>query len=129
MSTETLSEKRLATARSCAPSPLSSPTATDAGRLPAPKFRADWRLPSPLPSKTETFRRQHEVHSRAPAPSHRGLRHRYLYTDAAAVALSPQAKPAGVPTYSDDPFAQHSHTAMSAPPATSTLPSSNRVAV
>jgi hypothetical protein len=36
-------------------SPLKSPTATEKGWEPVPKFRAAWKLPSPLPSSTETL--------------------------------------------------------------------------
>src|SRR5215472_13375785 len=55
ISTETLSEPKLATARSSTPSPLKSPTATEVGSQPAPKFRAASEVPSPLPSSTETL--------------------------------------------------------------------------
>ena len=54
-STKTLLESKLTTARSSFPSPLKSPTATDDGTLPAAKFRAAWKVPSPLPSSTETL--------------------------------------------------------------------------
>src|SRR5439155_5819952 len=54
ISTETLSELKLPTARSCLTSPLKSPTATEAGLVPALKACAAWNVPSPLPSSTET---------------------------------------------------------------------------
>ena len=38
--TDTLFEPELAAARSCTPSPLKSPTATDTGRVPTVKFDA-----------------------------------------------------------------------------------------
>src|SRR3989442_717044 len=45
-----------ATARSGTPSPLKSPTAAEKGRvLRVAKFRAAWKVPSPLPSSTETL--------------------------------------------------------------------------
>src|SRR5262249_60553716 len=43
------------TARSRRPSPLTSPTATEEGLVPARKFRAAWKVPSPLPSSTLTL--------------------------------------------------------------------------
>src|SRR5450432_3706005 len=51
---DTLFESRLATATSCLPSPLKSPTATEKGLLPAPKLVAGLKLPAPSPSKIET---------------------------------------------------------------------------
>src|SRR5258708_4804469 len=55
ISTETLLELALATAKSSRPSRLKSPTATEEGGLPAGKLRASWKLPSPLPKSTETL--------------------------------------------------------------------------
>ena len=52
--TETVLERLLATTRSGAPSPLTSPTATEAGVSPVPKFSADRNVPSPLPGSTVT---------------------------------------------------------------------------
>src|SRR5260370_42541762 len=54
ISTETLLELKLATARSGNPSRLKSPTATDTGVLAARKLRAARNLPSPLPKSTDT---------------------------------------------------------------------------
>ena len=51
---DTLSEPMLATARSCLPSPLKSPTATELGRLPVPKLVGALKLPVPLPNKIDT---------------------------------------------------------------------------
>ena len=53
-SIETVSVCSFATARSSLPSPLKSPTATEIGSLPEPKFVAALKVPSPLPSMTET---------------------------------------------------------------------------
>src|SRR6266851_1356709 len=55
ISTETLLELKLTTARSGNPSRLKSPTATDTGVLAARKLRAARKLPSPLPKSTETL--------------------------------------------------------------------------
>src|SRR5438128_2486728 len=54
ISTETLLEKSLVTARSGLPSPLKSPTATEEGLVPVAKLCAGWKVPSPLPSSTDT---------------------------------------------------------------------------
>src|SRR5258708_19102448 len=59
-STETLlglpkETPELATARSSLPSQLKSPTATDRELDPAPKSTAGPKVPSPLPSSTETL--------------------------------------------------------------------------
>src|SRR5437660_373350 len=51
---QTFEEPKFVTARSGAPSPLKSPTATEIGEQPAPKCWAAWKVPSPLPSSTET---------------------------------------------------------------------------
>ena len=53
-STDTSRDKRFATARSCAPSPLKSPTTTDFGCSPAGKRCSRAKLPFPKPSSTET---------------------------------------------------------------------------
>ena len=53
--TDTLFEPLLATARSCLPSPLKSPTATKKGPLPTLKLVAAPKPPAPLPSKSETL--------------------------------------------------------------------------
>src|SRR5262249_59056282 len=45
----------LAVAMSRRPSPFTSPTATDRGWLPAGKWRASWKEPSPLPNSTLTL--------------------------------------------------------------------------
>ena len=52
---DTLSEMRLATARSCLASPLKSPTAIEKGKLSAPKFVGALKLPAPLPNKIDTL--------------------------------------------------------------------------
>src|SRR5438046_2102232 len=46
----------LATARSCLPSPLKSPTATENGSLltPKPKFVGGLKFPFPFPNKIDT---------------------------------------------------------------------------
>src|SRR5207302_1723940 len=54
INTETLLELKLATARSGRRSPLKSPTATEAGLVPAPKACGAWKVPSGLPSSTVT---------------------------------------------------------------------------
>src|SRR5439155_24265166 len=55
-STDTVpTEKTFATAKSGLPSPLKSPTATKAGRLPAAYLTGVCRLPSPLPKSTATL--------------------------------------------------------------------------
>jgi hypothetical protein len=46
----TLAELTLVMARSCLPSPLKSPTATDWGLVPVPKFVAGLKLPTPSPN-------------------------------------------------------------------------------
>ena len=51
---------QVATARSSMPSPLKSPIATklgdsEPGVVPATRFRGAWKVPSPLPSSTETL--------------------------------------------------------------------------
>src|SRR2546427_459663 len=53
--TETALDMELATARSCAASPLKWPTATELGRVPAGKISACRKVPSPLPRNTETL--------------------------------------------------------------------------
>ena len=53
-STEIVKAWRLATARSGAESPLNSLTVTYTGSLSTRKFCAAWKVPSPLPSSTET---------------------------------------------------------------------------
>ncbi len=53
MSTETVFEPQLATTRSCSPSPLKSPAATERVLGPAAKCCAAWNVPSALPSSTE----------------------------------------------------------------------------
>src|SRR5438552_1304091 len=53
--TDTLFEVRLAVARSCLPSPLKSPTATEKGPKPAPKLVAALKLPAPSPNKIDTL--------------------------------------------------------------------------
>src|SRR5439155_2781872 len=59
ISTETVLEPRLATARSGLPSPLRSPTATDAGLVPAAKKTSGGReVPPPSPSSNETWVQQ-----------------------------------------------------------------------
>src|SRR2546427_12897714 len=50
-----LAELMLATARSCLPSPLKSPTATEKGLVPAPKLAAALKLPAPSPKKIDTL--------------------------------------------------------------------------
>ena len=50
---ETSPPLRLPAAKSCLPSPLKSPTATEKGWLPATKFAGGLKLPVPLPNKTE----------------------------------------------------------------------------
>src|SRR5436309_7499474 len=52
---DTLAELKLATARSCLPSPLKSPTATEKGLVPAPKLVAALKLPAPSPKKIDTL--------------------------------------------------------------------------
>ncbi len=54
-STETVSERVLATARSGSESPLNSPTATETGPLPAAKSVAAPKLPPAPPSSTGTL--------------------------------------------------------------------------
>src|SRR5947209_4767783 len=54
-STEIALAFTLATARSGLPSPLKSPTATPAGPLPTVNCDAGWKVPSPLPSSSETL--------------------------------------------------------------------------
>src|SRR5205814_478249 len=45
----------LATARSCLPSPLKSPTATELALPPAPKLVGAPKLPAPSPNKIDTL--------------------------------------------------------------------------
>src|ERR1700730_18266531 len=52
---DTLSEPALPVARSCLPSPLKSPTATEKGTLPTPKFVAALKFPAPSPNRIETL--------------------------------------------------------------------------
>src|SRR5437868_4694335 len=52
---ETLSESALATAKSCLPSPLKSPTAIETGALATPKFPPTLKLPAPSPNKIDTL--------------------------------------------------------------------------
>ncbi len=54
ISTETLLEFWLATARSGRMSPLKSPTTTEKGASPAPNHCAPPKVPSPLPKSTTT---------------------------------------------------------------------------
>src|SRR2546426_470431 len=58
-----------ATARSGIPSPLKSPTAAERGREPVAKFRAAWKVPSPLPSSTETLLEVRLTTARSGTPS------------------------------------------------------------
>ena len=56
MSMETLSKKKLATARSRIVSLLKSPTATETGESPAPKLSAGvTKVPLPFPMSIETL--------------------------------------------------------------------------
>ncbi len=50
--TDAASALKFATARSCNPSPLRSPTATHKGPRPVFKVCAGWNVPFPLPSST-----------------------------------------------------------------------------
>ncbi len=68
-STEIVMAWRLATARSCTPSPLKSPTVTYTGSLSTGKFCAGWKVPSPLPSSTETLFEAELVTTRSGLPS------------------------------------------------------------
>src|SRR5204862_4315912 len=52
---DTLAVPWLARARSCMPSPLKSPTATELGALPTPKLVGELKLPAPLPNKIDTL--------------------------------------------------------------------------
>src|SRR5207245_10602742 len=52
---DTLLESWFATARSCLPSPLKSPTATDTGPAPAGKLVAAPKEPLPVPSRMDTL--------------------------------------------------------------------------
>ena len=52
---DTLFESVLAMARSCLPSPLKSPTATEMGLVPTPKLVAAPKLPAPFPNKIDTL--------------------------------------------------------------------------
>src|SRR5438105_4775751 len=54
-STDTLLELKLAVARSCLPSALKSPTATDTGPLPTGKLMAAPNVPVPVPSRIDTL--------------------------------------------------------------------------
>src|SRR5439155_22830255 len=71
--TETLLEFILATARSCVPSPLRSPTVTERGPLqqplPSEKFVSARKVPSPLPSSTETLAESKLATARSCTPS------------------------------------------------------------
>src|SRR2546430_1724923 len=66
---ETLPEEPLATARSCLPSPLKSPTATESGLEPVGKSIAALKLPSPLPNKIDTVFESELVTARSCLPS------------------------------------------------------------
>src|SRR5439155_188540 len=59
----------LETARSGLPSPLKSPTAMDAGRLPAPKASAAWKVPLPVPCSTNTWLELGMATARSGSPS------------------------------------------------------------
>src|SRR5438093_1548440 len=52
---DTLLEKLLAAARSCLPSWLKSPTATEGGPLPTPKLVRVPKEPAPSPSRIDTL--------------------------------------------------------------------------
>src|SRR5262244_2069181 len=67
--TETLLELALATARSSAPSPLKSPTATETGVLPTVRLCAGWKLPSPELKSTETLFERELATARSGTPS------------------------------------------------------------
>src|SRR5437016_2471588 len=53
--TDTLAEPSFAVARSCLPSPLTSPTATDLGKVPTAKLVGVPKLPVPTPGRTDTL--------------------------------------------------------------------------
>src|ERR1043166_4043948 len=55
MRTDTSLEALFATARSCTPSPLKSPTATEKGFDPTVKFDGGPKLPVPVPMRTDTL--------------------------------------------------------------------------
>src|SRR5437867_1462718 len=59
----------LATARSGLPSPLKSAIATDQGVMPTAKVCAGWKVPSPLPSSTETVLARELASARSCTPS------------------------------------------------------------
>src|SRR5260370_12611199 len=69
ISTETLSEFWLATARSGRPSRLKSPTAMDQAKFPAAKLRGARKLPSPLPKNTQTSSESWLATARSSRPS------------------------------------------------------------
>src|SRR5947207_15657606 len=69
ISTETVLEPRLATARSGLPSPLRSPTATDAGLVPAAKANGARKVAAPLPNSTETLLEPKLATARSGLPS------------------------------------------------------------
>src|SRR5215471_18412905 len=69
ISTETLLEVKLATARSDIPSPLKSPTATEKGPLPTPKYAVGRKVPSPMPSSTNTLSKPRLATARSWIPS------------------------------------------------------------
>ena len=52
---DTLEEPSLAVARSCLPSPLKSPTATETGEVPTVKLVAVIKDPLPVPSRMDTL--------------------------------------------------------------------------
>src|SRR5947209_6223447 len=68
-STEIAMVCRLATARSCTPSPLRSPTVTYTGSLSTGKVCTGWKVPSPLPSSTDTVVSRWLVITRSGLPS------------------------------------------------------------
>ncbi len=59
----------MATAKSSTPSPLKSATTTESGKVPAPKFRAAWKLPSPFPNSTETLLERMLATAKSSTPS------------------------------------------------------------
>ena len=61
-------ELKLAVARSCLPSPLKSPTATERGLLPAPKLVGALKLPAPSPNKIDTLFPAPTARSCLPSP-------------------------------------------------------------
>ena len=56
-------------ARSCTPSPLKSPTATDIGVVPTVKFEAAPKLPVPVPMRTDTLSEPELAVARSCTPS------------------------------------------------------------